>query len=68
MVVKTIINRPDASSWHRELLSKKFLGRLSAEHARDLMQTFAIAIQNKVEENTRSAELKAFDPAIPEVL
>ncbi|CAN8105807.1 unnamed protein product [Discula destructiva] len=52
LVVQTIIDRPDASSWHRQLLSVRLLRRLRAKDAHDLLMKLAQAIGEKLEEQS----------------
>jgi hypothetical protein len=52
LVIGTIIDRPDSSSWHRQLMGPKFLNRLSVIHVRYAMRKFATAILEKVREQT----------------
>jgi hypothetical protein len=52
LVLQTILDRPDASSWHRQLLSVKFMKRLSAENAHKMLLAFATAIGEKLEEQS----------------
>lgn len=52
LVVQTIIDRPDASSWHRELLSAGFLKRLRAKEAYEVLFNLARAINDKLEEQS----------------
>jgi hypothetical protein len=52
LIVRTIIDRPDASSWHRQLLSISFFKRLPAKDAENLLLGFAKAIGEKLEEQS----------------
>lgn len=52
LVVQTIINRPDASSWHRQLLSEKFLNRLRTKEAHRVLISLARAVGDKLEEQS----------------
>ncbi|TAQ84118.1 hypothetical protein B7494_g7559 [Chlorociboria aeruginascens] len=52
LILQTIIDRPDASSWHRRLISVSFLNRLSAKGAHDMLLAFASAIGDKLEEQS----------------
>lgn len=49
LVVRTILDRPDASSWHRQLLTKSFLRRLGPSQAKAAFVEFATGIQEKLE-------------------
>lgn len=52
LILKTILERPDASSWHRYLLSIGFLKRLPAKSAEEMFLSFASAIGEKLEEQS----------------
>ena len=50
LIMRTVIERPDTSAWHRQLLSRTFLSRLSATDATQLLLNFAKAIEAKLDE------------------
>lgn len=50
--MRTVIERPDTSAWHRQLLSRTFLCRLSATDATQLLLNFAKAIEAKLDERS----------------
>ncbi|KAF2664739.1 hypothetical protein BT63DRAFT_96977 [Microthyrium microscopicum] len=52
LVLQTILDRPDASSWHRLLLSPGFMKKLSANDAQRMLLAFATAIGEKLEEQS----------------
>lgn len=52
LILQTIIDRPDASSWHRELLSIQFMNSLPAKDAHEMLSAFATAIGEKLEEQS----------------
>lgn len=52
LVLQTILDRPDASSWHRQLLSVPFMNSLSAQNAHEMLLAFATAIGEKLEEQS----------------
>ncbi|KAF4556643.1 Hypothetical protein D9617_1g085210 [Elsinoe fawcettii] len=52
LILQTILERPDASSWHRMLLSIGFLKRLQADEAHDLLLDLAKGIGEKLEEQS----------------
>ncbi|KAF2225188.1 hypothetical protein BDZ85DRAFT_259790 [Elsinoe ampelina] len=52
LILQTILDRPDASSWHRILLSIGFLKRLQAAEAHDLLLKLALGIGEKLEEQS----------------
>jgi hypothetical protein len=54
LVLKTVIERPDASSWHRKFLSITMLRRLSATKAKDLLQSFAEAVIKRMKEQSEA--------------
>ena len=61
LILSTIIDRPDTSSWHRQFLSSTLLCRLPPAHARHLLTCFAKAIEGKLEEqqiNNQSSDGK----------
>jgi hypothetical protein len=48
LAVRTIVDRPEASSWHRQLLKPSFLRRLSASDAQACYKAFANAVFEKI--------------------
>ena len=54
LVLKTVIERPDASSWHRKFLSITMLRRLSASKAKVLLQSFAEAVIKRMKEQSEA--------------
>lgn len=69
LIVRFILDRPDASSWHRQLLTKSFIRNLWAAEAQDIISFFASSIleilqhqvtssgnQQKVEGSTTSSD------------
>ena len=52
LIMRTVIERPDTSAWHRQLLSWTFLCRLSATDATQLLLNFARAIEAKLDERS----------------
>ncbi|KFZ25270.1 hypothetical protein V502_00253 [Pseudogymnoascus sp. VKM F-4520 (FW-2644)] len=50
LILRTVIDRPDASSWHRQLLSISFMKSLTAKDANQMLLAFANAIGEKLEE------------------
>ncbi|KAH8783117.1 hypothetical protein F5883DRAFT_537942 [Diaporthe sp. PMI_573] len=52
LILQTILDRPDASSWHRVLLSVGFLKTLRAEEAHELLLDLAKGIGEKLEEQS----------------
>ena len=44
LIVRTVIDRPDASSWQRQLLTKSVIRSLSSEKAQDMISLFASSI------------------------
>ncbi|KAL8636219.1 MAG: hypothetical protein Q9228_006362 [Teloschistes exilis] len=47
LVLRTVLDRPEASSWHRQFLLPTFLNRLRPSHAKELLTSFAEAIELK---------------------
>jgi hypothetical protein len=70
LVLQTILDRPDASSWHRQLLSIPFLKSLSSKDAHDMLLAFATAIGEKLEEQSyvNVGEAQPPKPAPPQSL
>ena len=56
LAIRTVLDRPKSSSWHRQLLKKGFLLRLSASEARSCIDTFANEIMHMIESRERLAE------------
>ncbi|OBT63582.1 hypothetical protein VE03_07022 [Pseudogymnoascus sp. 23342-1-I1] len=52
LVLRTIVDRPDASSWHRQFLSISFMKSLSAKDAHHMLLAFATAIGEKLDEQS----------------
>lgn len=52
LILQTILDRPDASSWHRLLLSPGLLKKLRAEEAHELLMGLAKGIGEKLEEQS----------------
>lgn len=62
IVVRTILDRPDASSWHRQLLTKSFLRRLEPSQAKANFISFANGIQEKLESSKKRTQEGPEDP------
>ena len=54
LILSTIIDRPETSSWHRQFLTSTLLSRLSPSDARDMLERFAKAIEVKLGEQATS--------------
>ncbi|KAJ0109658.1 hypothetical protein J7T55_014220 [Diaporthe amygdali] len=71
LILQTILERPDASSWHRMLLSIGFLKKLRAEEAHELLLELAKGIGEKLEEQSYvrvgETELPKHAPSQPAV-
>ncbi|KAK8041028.1 hypothetical protein PG994_014035 [Apiospora phragmitis] len=52
LILQTILERPDASSWHRQFLSAGHLKRLPAKDAQDILFGLARGIEEKLEEQS----------------
>ena len=55
LIVRTILDRPDASSWHRQLLSKTFIRSLWAGEAQDIISSFASSILEVLQHQVTSS-------------
>ena len=49
-ILRTIIDRPDSSSWHRRLLTKNFLRRLPMTQAQEFIRCFESSIRSKLDQ------------------
>ncbi|KAL9038483.1 MAG: hypothetical protein Q9180_003109, partial [Flavoplaca navasiana] len=54
LISKVIIGRPETSAWHRQLLSRSFLNRLSATKCLRTLKGFARAIEAKLNKGTEN--------------
>ncbi|KAI1265928.1 hypothetical protein F5Y18DRAFT_383917 [Xylariaceae sp. FL1019] len=52
LIQRVIIEHPEASSWHRQILSVKYMKSLPAEAAKSMLLSFAAAIGEKLEEQS----------------
>lgn len=52
LILQTILERPDASSWHRQFLSAGYLKRLPAQDAQSVLFGLARGIGEKLEEQS----------------
>ena len=61
LVLRTILDRPESSSWHRQFLSPTYLCSLSPFDARRFIMAFAGSIETKLAEQSlaRSADVEA---------
>jgi hypothetical protein len=57
LVLRAIIDRPDASSWHRVVLNVGFARKLPACQAQALLSSFANLIHLKLEEQAKLANI-----------
>lgn len=55
LIVRTILDRPDASSWHRQLLGKSFIRNLWAGEAQDIISSFASSILEVLQHQVTSS-------------
>ncbi|KAL9108617.1 MAG: hypothetical protein Q9227_006563 [Pyrenula ochraceoflavens] len=62
LVMHTILERPDARSWHRQLLTQQFMRRLSPIAAKECLMAFATGVQ----ENLRLAKENKVDVSYDE--
>lgn len=51
-ILQIILQRPDASSWHRLLMSPSFISSLNAKEARGVVLAFANSISEKLEDQS----------------
>lgn len=49
-ITRTILNRTEASSWHRQLLTRNFVRSLGANHAQDLIESFASEMHTRLDQ------------------
>lgn len=63
LVLNIVLEQPTESSWHRELLSLWFLNRLAAKNSNDIVLNLAMAIGEKLEEQSY---VQVSDPQKPE--
>jgi hypothetical protein len=63
LAIRTILERPDASSWHRQLLKPSFFRRMPASDAQSCFETFAKAILEamKAKEDQRKEGVELTD-------
>ena len=55
LIVRIIIDCPDASSWHRQLLSKKFIRSLSSGQAQEIVSLVASSFLERLEHQMTSS-------------
>ena len=55
LIVRTVLDRPDASSWHRQLLSRRLLRTLSAGQTQDILSLLASSILETLERQVNSS-------------
>ena len=56
ILIRTVLDRPDSSSWHRQFLSKTFFKSLSAEQARTMSLFFASSVLEGLEHQVTSSK------------
>jgi len=49
LIIRIIVDRPSASSWHRHLLTKSLASNLASCVAKDLIESFASQVKEKLE-------------------
>ncbi|KAI1180086.1 hypothetical protein F4777DRAFT_360662 [Nemania sp. FL0916] len=52
LIRRAIIEYPEASSWHRQFLSIRYMRNLPAEAAKNMLMSFAAAVGEKLEEQS----------------
>ena len=55
LIVHTVLDRPDASSWHRQLLSNRFVRSLLAGQAQGIISLFASSILERLQHQVTSS-------------
>jgi hypothetical protein len=65
LAIRTVLDRPKSSSWHRRLLKPSFLRRLSATEAKSCMETFAEEVVQTLQ-TKKNAEEQGTDRDVPE--
>ena len=55
LVIRTILDRPDASSWHRQLLSKSFIRGMWARQAQGMISFFASSVLEVLEHQAKAS-------------
>lgn len=63
-VLHTVVDRPEASSWHRRFLSPTFLNRLRPGHASGLLRSLAEAIEVKLGQQRATEEGESQKPVV----
>jgi hypothetical protein len=63
LVIRAIIDRPNASSWHRAVLNVGLARRLPARDAQTLLSSFATSAASKLEEQSKFARTQAVENA-----
>jgi hypothetical protein len=63
LIIRAIIDRPNASSWHRAVLNVGLARRLPARDAQTLLSSFATSISSKLEEQSKFARSQAAENA-----
>lgn len=54
LIVRTVLDHPDASSWHRQLLGQSILRKVSGEKPQDVMSLLALSILEVLERQVTS--------------
>lgn len=61
LVLRSILERPEDSSWHRQLLGKSLVRNLSNNQTQALLSSFALSICEKLASQNRTQERKSKD-------
>ncbi|KAF2015675.1 hypothetical protein BU24DRAFT_421976 [Aaosphaeria arxii CBS 175.79] len=71
VAIETVLKRPKASAWHRQLIARGYFRRLSASDARACLATFADAIIERIDEQAQQDSVynkpgsRKKDPSMP---
>ena len=57
LILSTVLDRPDASSWHRQLLKRTFIRDLSAQQAQKLALSFASVVRARLDKTSSLGKL-----------
>lgn len=59
MILQVVVGRPDASSWHRLLLPRKFFNRLSPSQVQGFLSSFCDLIESRMQPSIEATEANA---------
>ncbi|KAI9662740.1 MAG: hypothetical protein M1831_002783 [Alyxoria varia] len=61
LAMQVILDRPEASSWHRQMLTARFLRRLPASDAQDIIRSLVNKVLARLSEQSQRAKELNFD-------